>query len=409
MTEPPKMAPAHPQVAPARRGLAKWWGVPFVAVALLVLLAIVGFALVPAQVVADKDVPDPAREGATITVDTPFAVVPAGVQPVGNRVSYDDLGDDILVDSDPDGLVFFVTISEPQQSMLGWWVAQDEPEIEFTTYEEKYGSRTPSQQRTISLQMMRTSGQVAQYVALTRAGYDARIIPGPVQIEQMLCVEIVGTTCEEFVPTAEQLDEGDILAEVNGVAIGARADLDEALADKQPGDTVAVTVERIEVGEVTVEVELLSASDDPESPDYRRPLIGFVPFDTASIDLPFEIGIDTGEIGGPSAGLAFTLTLIDELTDGSLLGGLDVAATGTIELDGSVGAIGRLPQKVSAVRQAGIGHFLVPASQPEASLIAAREIAGDDVEIVTVATVDEALAVLVELGGDPLPTAERDE
>lgn len=403
MTQFLEMTPAPPQVPATRGDATRWWGVPLVGVSLLVLMAIIGLALLPAQVVADKPVPDPEREDATISAETPYAIVPAGVQPVASRVSYGDLGADVAVDTDPDGRVFFVTISEPPQSVLGWWVAKDEPEIEFTTYEEKYGNQTPSQQRTISLQMMRTSGQVAQYVALTRAGYDAEVIEGPVQIEQMLCLEIVGNTCREFVASAEQLDEGDTLVEVDGMSIADRADLDRAIADNEPGDIVEITVDRIDVGEVTVEVELLSASEDPASPEYRRPIIGFAPFDTDSVELPFEIDIDTGEIGGPSAGLAFTLTLIDELTDGDLLGGIDMAVTGTIELDGSVGAIGGLPQKVSAVRQAGIDYFLVPATQPEATLEAAREIAGDDVEIVPVATVEQALSVLRELGGDPLP------
>ena len=134
-------------------------------------------------------------------------------------------------------------------------------------------------------------------------------------------------------------------------------------------------------------------------------IIGFVPFDSRSVRLPFEIAFDTGEIGGPSAGLAFTLTLLDELTEGDLLGGVDVAVTGTMQLDGSVGPIGGLPQKVSAVRQAGIGHFLVPAGQSDEDMAAARQVAGDDVELIVVADVDEALAALQRLGGDPLPDA----
>jgi Lon-like protease len=146
-----------------------------------------------------------------------------------------------------------------------------------------------------------------------------------------------------------------------------------------------------------VRVELIASPDDPD-----RTIIGFIPFDTASIQLPFEISIDTGEIGGPSAGLAFTLTLIDELSEGDLTGGIDVAVTGAIGVDGSVGAIGGLAQKVSAVKQVGVDHFLVPASQGEAQLARAREIAGDDVEIIPVATLDDALAALEDLGGDPV-------
>ena len=77
------------------------------------------------------------------------------------------------------------------------------------------------------------------------------------------------------------------------------------------------------------------------------------------------MSIDTGRIGGPSAGLAFTLALIDELTEGELTGGRNVAVTGTINLDGSVGPIGGLSQKVNAVLQHDVEVFLVPASQFE--------------------------------------------
>ena len=137
--------------------------------------------------------------------------------------------------------------------------------------------------------------------------------------------------------------------------------------------------------------------------DAGRAILGIVPFDTASVHLPFEVNIDTGEIGGPSAGLAFTLTLIDELSAGDLTGGANVAVTGEIALDGTVGAIGGLAQKVSAVRQAGVHTFLVPTAQGPEQIARAREIGGDAVEIVPVATLDEALAALRTLGGDPLP------
>jgi PDZ domain-containing protein len=382
---------------------ARPWGVPFAVVSILVLGFVAVTALLPAKLVADKPVED--ADGNVTDVETPYALVPAAAQPVADRVSYGELADDISVDTDPDGRVYFVTVSEPPQSILGHWVGEIEPEIEFTTYEEKYGSQTPSQQREVGLQMMYGSSQIAQYVALTRSGYDAEIIDGAVQIQQFLCLSGSGNRCDEFVPVAEQLEIGDTVVSVDGVETPTLDELTVALADNEPGDEVEVTVERQDVGTddtrtVSVDVTLLSASEDPENErDYQRPIIGFVPFDTRTVQLPFEIQIDTGEIGGPSAGLAFTLTLIDELTDGDLLGGSNVAVTGTIQLNGTVGPIGGLAQKVSAVRQAGIDYFIVPATQTD--LDRAREIAGDDVEIIPVADVDEALAALEDLGGDP--------
>ena len=104
-----------------------------------------------------------------------------------------------------------------------------------------------------------------------------------------------------------------------------------------------------------------------------------MPFEPIDIELPFDVDIDTGSIGGPSAGAAFTVTLLDELTKGDLLHG-DVAMTGTIALDGTIGAIGGLTQKAEAVRQAGVDVFLVPKTQTDAEITAAREIAGDGID-----------------------------
>ena len=170
-----------------------------------------------------------------------------------------------------------------------------------------------------------------------------------------------------------------------------------------PGDTIDLKVRRPEVGILNVTVELAASPDDP-----TRTIVGFRPFDTRVVSLPFEVDIDTGRIGGPSAGLAFALALLDELTEGELTGGRNIAVTGTISLDGSVGPIGGLSQKVNAVWQHHVDVFLVPASQRELAegedelrkkLIDAGH---GDVEIVPVATLEEALQVLEDLGGDPL-------
>jgi len=173
-------------------------------------------------------------------------------------------------------------------------------------------------------------------------------------------------------------------------------DLIEVLADRSPGDLLSVRVERRGSDPFEAEVELISVPDEPD-----RTIVGFIPFDTRRIELPFTVDIDTGSIGGPSAGLAFTLTLIDELSPGELTGSTQVAVTGAINLDGSVGAIGGLRQKASAVDQAGIEVFLVPAAQREDDIEAARA-AAPDLQIIPVATLDEALEVLVDLGGDPI-------
>ena len=109
-----------------------------------------------------------------------------------------------------------------------------------------------------------------------------------------------------------------------------------------------------------------------------------------------EIEVDTDRVGGPSAGLALTLSIIDVLTEGELTGGLQVATTGTIGVDGSVGPIGGIEQKAHAVLRAGMDVFLVPVGG-EAVV---RGVVGDDVAVFEVATLEEAIDALGSLGGE---------
>ena len=96
-----------------------------------------------------------------------------------------------------------------------------------------------------------------------------------------------------------------------------------------PGDVVKLKITPQKSNEsITKEVELIASPDDQNCT-----IIGVWPADTRIVRLPFEIDIDTDQIGGPSAGLAFTLAVLDELTPGELTGGVKVAATGTIDGD----------------------------------------------------------------------------
>jgi Lon-like protease len=343
------------------------------------------------------------NERLGVAQPAPYARVPASAQPVDDLIRIGDLGA-AAEQFPPVGDVYFVTVMAPEQSLLSWVVGRGEPEIEFLTEEDVNGFRTPTQRRTLDLESMRTSEQVAQYVALQRLGYDVELVKGEVLIEAMVCLEgnADGSECVRWSPSDTVLDPGDKIVAIDGVEVGTVDDLSAVLDGRTAGDVVEMQIERPLDGggstDLTVDVELTVSPDDPE-----RTIVGFYPFDTASVELPFELDINTASIGGPSAGLAFTLTLIDELTEGELTGGGDVAVTGTINLDGEVGAIGGLRQKASAVAQSGVSLFIVPAEQGEADIELARESAGDEVEIVPVATLDEALAVLAERGGDPIP------
>ncbi len=382
---------------------------PLLGLAVLALLAIGVTALLPASLVATKQV-----DGKAVTA--PYALTPRTATPVEERVSFGQLKGVAEVDPTRKGDIYFVTVSEPSPSVLAWWAAGGEscntpptppslskcaalPEIDLLTRADKYGTQTPNERRGISLQMMRTASQVAQYVALQKLGYkDATIQPGAVVVGDLVClVTAKDGSCTTPAPAAKVLHVGDTITSVDGTPVGTVDDLVKVLAGKRPGETVQLVIDRPGAGESTISVELSASPDDP-----GRTIVGIVPFDTATVHLPFQVDIDTGQIGGPSAGLAFTLTLIDELSKGSLTGGHNVAVTGTIELDGSVGAIGALVQKASAVRQAGVDVFLVPKAQGAEEIERARKIGGPGVQIIPVGTLDDALAALQQLGGDPV-------
>jgi PDZ domain-containing protein len=120
---------------------------------------------------------------------------------------------------------------------------------------------------------------------------------------------------------------------------------------------------------------------------------GFVTY-----QFPIDVKIDTQRVGGPSAGLAFTLAIIDDLTPGSLTGDERVAVTGTIQPDGTVGEVGGVEQKAITARTNGVQLMIVP----KAEVADARRGAGD-VRVVGVRNVDEALDALHEAGGAEVP------
>lgn len=362
--------------------------------ALLFLLALPLLSVLPSSLTAE------VRNARVDEMQpAPYARVPGAAQPVDERIEFGDLGD-LASQYPPSGDIYFVTITEPRQSVLSWLLGRNDPAIRFLTTEGKYGFQSPEQNRTVALQQMRTAEQVAEYVALQRVGFDVELVPGDVIIQDMVCLVANedGSECVTWSPSDEVLDPGDKILSVDGVAVAGVEDLGRELDGRQPGDVVPMTIERPGTGELTVDVELTASPDDPE-----RTIVGFYPYDTRQVDLPFDLDINTGSIGGPSAGLAFTLTLIDELTPGELTGGGSIAVTGTIDLDGGVGAIGGLPQKAAAVAQQGVDVFIVPTAQGDDDIEAARAAAGRDLEIIPVATLDEALAALERLGGDPLP------
>jgi PDZ domain-containing protein len=383
-----------------------FWALPLAAIGFLAIAGVAVAALLPSTLVASKrDCTARDEAGACTTKGASekvqFAIVPADAQPVEPRLT---IAGPPTYDST--GQVLFVTVRNPELTILEWWVGRNNPAVDEKSYADLYATETPQQQNTRGQRDMRTAKETAEYVALNRLGFDATLTPGDVIIDELVCLKASddGRTCVEFAPSDKLLDPGDKLLKVDGTSLSVVDDLAPVLAKHKPGDTVTIEYER-DGKPGSGEVQLIASPEEPE-----RTIIGFLPSDTASIKLPADISItiDTESIGGPSAGLAFTLTLIDDLSEGDLLGAKRIAVTGTININGEVGAIGGLSSKASAVLQSGAKYFLVPTSQGEADIAKARLVVGDAVEIIPVGTLDEALAALDRIGGEPLPAAIAD-
>lgn len=238
--------------------------------------------------------------------------------------------------------------------------------------------------RRLNLELMEESKKAAIGVAFEALGVDAIQGRG---------AEIVGV--EAGTPAGEVgLQAGETIVGVDGSPIEVDFEAVRALGERSPGERATLEVVGVDGATRTVEVTLARRPDDP-----TRAYLG-VSLSTRDLtfDFPFSVDVQSERIGGPSAGLAFTLEIIDHLTEGELTGGIEVATTGTIELDGSVGEVGGIAQKTMAVNGSGATLFLVPSGEVRE----ARRFAGDDVVVVAVETLQDALTALAEVGGNGL-------
>lgn len=238
--------------------------------------------------------------------------------------------------------------------------------------------------------LLMTASQLDAMVAgLVASGYDAEALYQGARV-----FAISDDRAAEGVEALEP--EEDVVVAVDGTEVANADEAVEAVARRAPGDTVVLTLADGR------EVELVATShpDDPE-----RALLGILLQD--EVDLPFEIEIDAGNIGGPSAGLMFALGIVDLLGPDDLTAGQTIAGTGTITVDGQVGAIGGIRQKVvGATSPRGDEEappadvFLVPRGNLDEARTAAVE---RDVLLVPVGTIEEAVAALqtIARGGDP--------
>jgi Lon-like protease len=225
------------------------------------------------------------------------------------------------------------------------------------------------------LQEMAFSQRVAATVALRRLGYHVRVHPTGVVVSQL----IAGTNA----PC--KLQPMDIIVAVDGTSTPTTTDLHRVLEHVEPGEVVALRVRR--AGRLlTVRVKTVDVGSG-------QALVGFAPEQAATFKLPVRVSIDAGNVGGPSAGLAFALEVMQKLGR-NVTHGYKVAATGEMELDGTVAPIGGVRQKVVDAHKADVGVLLVPAGENAKT---ARGYADSNLRVIPVRTFGQALRALATL------------
>lgn len=286
-----------------------------------------------------------------------------------------------------DGEILYTTVRVRQEpNVFEYFLARFDDDAELVPAEEVLGDRTPDENREANLQLMTDSKAIAVAVALQELGYDAITSDG------VVVVDVLEGTAAEGV-----LEVGDTIISVDGQAVPTAIDLIELLKTYRPASTLLFEVQRLDGTTDEISVVMGAREDDPDAA-----FLGISPQDRVVVtaDLPVDVDIDSGTVGGPSAGLAFTLAILDQLTPGELTGDNVVAVTGTIAFNGRVGPVGGVLQKTAAVEEMGVEYFIVPSSLGEETLAAMEERAGDDLEIIPVESLDEALDALARLGGE---------
>jgi Lon-like protease len=209
---------------------------------------------------------------------------------------------------------------------------------------------TDAQERRADLQAMTISQHVAAAVALRRLCY--KVVAEPAGV----IVDSVETGSHAY----GKLQPGDVIFSVDHESTLTIAALRAALAPARAGDLVSLRVRRSS-GLVSIDVEMI-----PDPLLKGHAIVGFTPEQAARIKLPLKVQIDAGNVGGPSAGLAFALEVMEELGH-DVTHGYRVAATGQMELNGQVSAIGGVKQKTFGARKAHADVFLVPAAGDNAA------------------------------------------
>lgn len=298
-----------------------------------------------------------------------LVISPGSALPIEDHVTIGTTPDEI----DGDFRLTTVRFARPNLlALLGSWFDSDTHLVDRETLIPEDVSKEEFDR--FQQQLFTESEQAAAAVGLGAAGFDVEVSGEGAR---------VGGVIPDS-PAEDVLRPDDVITAVDGETVELASQLVTMIRSRSAGDRVELTVRR-DGSEETLSVTL------EEVEQIGQPGLGVtIATVDRQISLPFEVDIDQGSIGGPSAGLMMALAVFDLADPGDLAAGRNVVGTGTIDFQGNVGPVGSVRQKVKAARSSGADVFLVPAD----SVDVARAAAGDALEVIPVETFEDALGAL---------------
>ena len=338
-----------------------------------------------------------------------YVVSPGLAQPVGPLVKVPPSRDHRI-----HGRVLLTDVYITRVSALSYVFDELRPNAQVVPAMTVLGPATPPSQLAAQGYLeMAQSQAAAKVAALTRLGYHVG-------------VRHIGTIVFAVVPASPAsrvLSVGQTVTSVDGRPTPDACAFAQAMAAHRAGQRVTLDVQRSRVTSRAAVVAgatvrrtvtlgrwpsgVRRPAATPACPHVTSASQGYLGVEAETRDafrFPFPVSLRTTSIGGPSAGLAMTLGIVDALGSGHLTGGRTIAATGTITPTGAVGEVGGVPQKTVAVEAAGATVFFVPAAQ----VGTARSKATRSLRVYGVRTLTQVLSILRKLGGSvPRPGASR--
>ncbi len=247
-------------------------------------------------------------------------------------------------ESELKGSLSLVTIAMADANIYTYGLAKLLPYQEIEKESDvRYEDETDEEYNVRQMYMMNESKNNAIQVAYKAA--DQKVT---VQYDGIYVLSVL-----ENVPAAKYLHAGDLITKIDGHAFNSSAEFIQYVKSKKVGDVVKIDYVHKKKAE-SAEIELTTIDDKGTVG------IGITLVDDEKVTTDPAIKINSEQIGGPSAGLMFSLEIYSRFQEGDLTKGYPIAGTGTIDPEGNVGRIGGINQKVVAADKSGAEIFFAP-------------------------------------------------